>query len=198
MSMFQCERCGCAENTALSHGGSKRSQNYDWSGMEEWKGKMLCSACAPAKYNSGIKSNLGVWHGAFVRVFLPKGMFFTTPQGDLAHKETGDTNFQKYALLRDLDEGGEEVDDSEIIATTRIKLSANGFDGLYCDSECACELEDIAPCGMVEVGSDYSYINGCKPGYKHVDPRPASGGNWIISCCKEPMTDADWESVHYG
>ena len=45
MSLFQCEKCGCLENTALC-------------GYWFRKGKALCSKCDP---------NIGKWHGAFKR-----------------------------------------------------------------------------------------------------------------------------------
>lgn len=34
----------------------------------------------------------------FDKVMLPKGQFKTNSMGNLAHKETGDTDFRKYAL----------------------------------------------------------------------------------------------------
>lgn len=73
MSLYQCEECGCCENTALgSYWGQERK---------------LCSECAT-----------GTWHGEFAKVLLPKGQFFTNQQGNLAHKDTGDTDFRKYAI----------------------------------------------------------------------------------------------------
>jgi len=79
MSLFQCEDCGCCENTALC--------NYHWRRLE--KLSMLCSACDPE-----IKK----WHGEFERTFLPKDMFETNGVGNLAHKDTGETDFKKYAV----------------------------------------------------------------------------------------------------
>jgi hypothetical protein len=79
MSLFQCDECGCCENTALCH--------YAW---RTYKGQSaLCSACDP---------DIRKWAGRFERVFLPMGMFKTDKQGNLAHKETGDTDIRKYAL----------------------------------------------------------------------------------------------------
>jgi hypothetical protein len=83
MSLYQCENCGCAENTALS--------NYWWEHVYK-KGKKLCSACSETGYKPKV------WHGQFPRVFLPKGMFETDAQGNLRHKQTGETDFRKYAL----------------------------------------------------------------------------------------------------
>ena len=53
-----------------------------WRGVES-KPWMLCSACDP---------DIGKWHDRFPRHFLPKGMFVTNKQGNLAHKDTGDVN----------------------------------------------------------------------------------------------------------
>lgn len=89
MSLFQCEQCGCCENTALS--------NYAW---RKYKGMpALCSGCDKDE-SIGAK---GQWHGCFEQVFLPLGMFVTDSKGNLAHKETGDTNFRKYAITDNKD-----------------------------------------------------------------------------------------------
>lgn len=99
MSLFQCENCGCCENTALSCQGCRvMAKHFDWSGIEERNGMQICSACAPAKHNSGTPTGMGIWHDKFDRVFLPKGQFKTDQQGNLAHIETGDTDFRKYAV----------------------------------------------------------------------------------------------------
>jgi hypothetical protein len=83
MSLFQCEACGCRENTATC--------NYWLHDNDDsaCRGKKLCSACDP---------DIGKWHGQFARVFLPLGMFETNCVGDLAHKETGDENVHAYAI----------------------------------------------------------------------------------------------------
>lgn len=101
MSLFQCERCGCAENTALSGQGIKGfpEQWYDWTGIEDRKGLLLCSACGPTRYaDDPDPTGFGKWHGKFERVFLPKGMFFTNRVGNLEHKETGSEDFKQYRI----------------------------------------------------------------------------------------------------
>jgi len=99
MSLFQCERCGCCENTALSHDGFVRVQFFDWAGIEDRFGKKLCSACGPTQYVDGYPTeDEGHWHQHFDRVFLPKGMFRTAQNGNLEHIENGDQNFRKYAV----------------------------------------------------------------------------------------------------
>lgn len=100
MSLFQCEHCGCCENTALSGQGCDgfTVKWFDWTGIEDRKGKKLCSVCAPTKYADGEPTSYGEWHGSFDRTFLPMGMFHTNRDGNLAHNETKDTNFRKYAI----------------------------------------------------------------------------------------------------
>jgi len=49
MSLFQCSKCGCAEDTALCHYWSARLQGT----------APICSACDP---------KIGKWHGEFERV----------------------------------------------------------------------------------------------------------------------------------
>lgn len=100
MSLFQCENCGCSENTALSSQGFSRPQYFDWTDIESRRGKRLCSACGPSKYLDGTKADGGQWHGEFDRVFLPMGMFKTARNGNLEHVETGDQDFRKYAIAK--------------------------------------------------------------------------------------------------
>ncbi|MGL4754613.1 MAG: hypothetical protein ACRCXB_19735 [Aeromonadaceae bacterium] len=99
MSLFQCENCGCCENTALSaQGFAPMARLFDWSSAPQLNGKLLCSACGPTHYNDGSVTKYGKWHNAFPRVFLPKGMFITNRVGNLAHKETGEEDFRKYEI----------------------------------------------------------------------------------------------------
>lgn len=83
MSLFQCQHCGCRENTALSNQGFAWPDDYDWTGIEERKGMKLCSACGPAKLADGSDAEGGKWHGQFERVFLPKGEYRTDCVGNL-------------------------------------------------------------------------------------------------------------------
>lgn len=101
MSLYQCEFCGCCENTALgAHIAKHMPDLFDWAGMEESEGKLLCSACGPTKYCDGTATKYGRWHGRFERVFLPMGQFKTAHNGNLEHIETGDQDFRKYAISR--------------------------------------------------------------------------------------------------
>lgn len=100
MSLFQCEHCGCCENTALSSQGFRGffERLFDWRYAPERKGMQLCSACGPAHYRDGQCARFGCWHDAFPRVFLPKGEFFTNDRGNLENRLTGSENFRSYAL----------------------------------------------------------------------------------------------------
>ncbi|MEG1651983.1 MAG: hypothetical protein RR390_00650 [Hafnia sp.] len=99
MSLFQCENCGCCENTALSaQGFAPMARLFDWSYSPNLKGMLLCSACGPSNYNDGSATKFGLWHNRFPRTYLPKGMFVTNDVGNLAHKETGDEDFRKYEI----------------------------------------------------------------------------------------------------
>lgn len=99
MSLFQCENCGCVENTALCFQGCKRNpDSFDWTGIEDRKGKMLCSACAPENFSDGSPTWLGNWHYKFKRTFLPIGEFKTDNQGNLEHIKTGSKNYRDFAL----------------------------------------------------------------------------------------------------
>ncbi|WNP36230.1 hypothetical protein RN333_08535 [Enterobacter kobei] len=99
MSLFQCENCGCCENTALaSQGFNLWDHLFDWSYAPDRKGMKLCSACGPVKYSDGTPTEYGKWHKRFSRTFLPKGEFFTNSEGNLEHRETGCKDLSLYAL----------------------------------------------------------------------------------------------------
>lgn len=102
MSLFQCEVCGCCENTALAFQGCDgySATFFDWTGFEDRKGKKLCSVCAPTKYSDGTPTKFGKWHGEFTQTFLPMGMFRTAKNGNLEHVETGDQSYRTYAIVR--------------------------------------------------------------------------------------------------
>jgi len=72
---------------------------YSWVGIEDRKGKKLCSVCSPTQYSNGKTSRYtGQWYGKFEIIFLPLGMFFTNGEGNLAHKETLSTDFTPYII----------------------------------------------------------------------------------------------------
>jgi len=84
--------------------------------------------------------------------------------------------------------------EEQMLKTIKIKLEFEGYGGLYCDGQCGCEVDDLAPCGMAEKIDGDEWINGCQPGYKHVDPR-SPHGDWIISGKKEPPTAEKFDEV---
>jgi hypothetical protein len=73
------------------------------------------------------------------------------------------------------------------IADIGVLLKRGGFDGLYMPGECACLRNDLAPCGYHEAEPGDDWINGCKPGYKHDDPRQGFEGEWRVSSSTAPM-----------
>lgn len=126
MSLFQCSKCGCIENTACTSGYHMMWQmdKRDVEAAASYR-KVLglaeddmfgnyCSACSPIWFTpeggygigpgpvgqgNGLMGDVyGVWHGKFKRTFLPKGKFHTNGDGNLSHIETLDTNVDKYAL----------------------------------------------------------------------------------------------------
>lgn len=102
MSLFQCEVCGCCENTALAaQGFSYRAQLFDWAYAPEREGKRLCSTCGPALFRDGTKTKFGKWHKQFERVYLPLGMFCTNERGNLSHVDTGSEDYQSFAIRQD-------------------------------------------------------------------------------------------------
>lgn len=61
-------------------------------------------------------------------------------------------------------------------------LKENGYDGLYHNGECGCELGDICPCEEIQLD--------CRPGYR-VDSPVDHEYNWYICKSKdaEPWND---------
>lgn len=65
MSIFRCTKCGCVENTALSHYWSRVHMD----GLEP-----LCSECNP---------EIAKWHGEFEKVTPESCGYVTGPDGFL-------------------------------------------------------------------------------------------------------------------
>lgn len=98
MSLYQCDYCGCCENTALGMQPGTPPRWFDWAGIENRRGMELCSACMPTRFADGSPTECGKWHGEFDRVFLPKGKFKTNRRGNLEHIETGSEDFRSCAI----------------------------------------------------------------------------------------------------
>lgn len=76
MAIFQCDECGCAEDTA--YGWLHCSLLVDVTKPEQL-GTRVCSACAPSKWPIGNAiEGFGVWHDKFPRVYYPHGKFKKT------------------------------------------------------------------------------------------------------------------------
>lgn len=85
------------------------------------------------------------------------------------------------------------MSNESVISLEAVKeqLRADGYTGLYFDGECACELDDLAPCGECQHEEGEPYINGCDGGYKHQDPTRSDF--WVISFHKEPPTQEQFD-----
>lgn len=91
MSIFQCTKCGSAENTACC--------NYHYE-VAILKVPPKCSACTEIPKTYDNKGAPGEWHDRFPRTFLPKGMFETDRVGNLVHKVNKDS-YHKYKLEKE-------------------------------------------------------------------------------------------------
>lgn len=81
MSIYQCDECGCAENTALGWYHCRTMKDLV---DKKYFGKKLCSACGPTHFTGGDAiSKMGKWHGKFERVFYPIGTMETDEHGNL-------------------------------------------------------------------------------------------------------------------
>ncbi len=81
MSIYQCDECGCAENTAL---GWYHCRTMTDMVDPKYFGKKLCSVCGPTHFLDGTPiDKMGKWHGKFERTFYPKGTKETGPDGNL-------------------------------------------------------------------------------------------------------------------
>jgi len=81
VGIYQCEKCGCAENTALGW------YHYTKDAGLEFEDKKLCSACGPSKFLDGSPTECGEWHGRFERRYFPLGSMETDKTGNLRKKK---------------------------------------------------------------------------------------------------------------
>ncbi len=67
MAIFKCAKCGCAENTVFGLWWTRKyPEMYDWGETgKEYRGKGLCSECAPKSFINGEPTGWGKWHGRF-------------------------------------------------------------------------------------------------------------------------------------
>ena len=79
------------------------------------------------------------------------------------------------------------MDREQVIHFVKSQLVNKGFSGLYYPGECGCGLDDLAPCGEHRVGEgEGAYMNGCRPGYQHNDPRPGREGDYVVTADPQP------------
>lgn len=88
MSLFQCDKCGCIDNTALSAGyrirlwarDDKATEFKNLLGLSQDQplGKYCC-VCSPF--------NPREWHNKFERKFYPIGTMETDEQGNIRKKQ---------------------------------------------------------------------------------------------------------------
>lgn len=84
MSLYQCEKCGCIENTAL---GWYHCRHTDWCKVSaEDKGKALCSECGPKEHSDGTPTEYGKWHGRFEKKVYPLDTLYTDKEGNVRRK----------------------------------------------------------------------------------------------------------------
>lgn len=103
MSLFQCYKCGCVENTATCSVHSIHQDSYsrklDVCSMSEFKGKELCFSCEPKVENGAPSKSMGDWHGIFPIMYLPIGEFITDEGGNLKHIKTGRTDYRSFEIM---------------------------------------------------------------------------------------------------
>jgi hypothetical protein len=61
MSDYQCDQCGCVENSSLGLYWDRHSDHWG----PQIRGRALCSECAPVHYPDGSTTGYGKWHGRF-------------------------------------------------------------------------------------------------------------------------------------
>ena len=90
MSLYQCEKCGCVENTACGHYWSAifgREMFSDYQNGTNEK-MLLCSACGPLKFKNGESTDFGKWHGIFRQRFFELNSLYTDGSGNVRFKGT--------------------------------------------------------------------------------------------------------------
>lgn len=89
MSLYQCQRCGCIENTACGHYHCRTTDLFTDFLPGTEKGMKLCSECGPRKYASGKPTEYGKWHNHFEKAYYPLGSLVTDNNGNIRFKDNG-------------------------------------------------------------------------------------------------------------
>lgn len=96
MSLYQCDNCGCVENTAC---GFYHMRNMEKLVRPAYRGKALCSACGPKTFPSGEETGYGKWHGRFTRKFYLLGSLYTDQQGNVKVRATDEYPTREDELI---------------------------------------------------------------------------------------------------
>jgi len=106
MSLFQCSKCGCIENTALTTGYwhlrfLEYERNHECTEkvlaeVKEYQEKLgltpdqplglYCCVCTPIEGDK-LNGEMGVWHNVFPRNFYPLGSMVTDREGNIKSKQ---------------------------------------------------------------------------------------------------------------
>ena len=98
MSLYQCDQCGCIENTAVGHYHC-RSMKDMFLNEHKYLDKKLCSVCGPKFFKDGTPTGHGKWHGKFDRMYYPKGKLYTDDNGNVRDVDTNE--YPNNELLKD-------------------------------------------------------------------------------------------------
>lgn len=79
MSLYQCQKCGAVENTALGH---YHSRGTSWLPEK----RALCSECGPTEFSDGTPTEYGKWHGRFEKKCYPLDSLYTDSEGNVRRK----------------------------------------------------------------------------------------------------------------
>ena len=88
MSLYQCQKCGCKENTAKGLYHCRNNPEWFCFDDSDDMNKALCSFCGPLTYSDGEDTKFGKWHGKFDRQFFELDTCYTDTEGNLRIKES--------------------------------------------------------------------------------------------------------------
>lgn len=83
MSLYQCEKCGCVENTACGFYHCSNSDLFCDYQEGTKKGMKLCCECGPLKLTNGKPTGYGKWHDCFVKAIYPFNSLYTDDDGNV-------------------------------------------------------------------------------------------------------------------
>lgn len=95
MALFQCQECGCVEN---SSSGWYHAKGRGYTKDKEKDKKELCSECGPTEYSDGTPTKLGQWHNRFTKKIYPLGSLYTDGEGNVRYKHNNEYPKKEEAL----------------------------------------------------------------------------------------------------